>query len=162
MGFHGERARSRRKGQNESLRDLGLPVFNNVDERRLEVVVDGLPLFRGAQLYHSRVTWEGVEAVPRAGRGEGRARLVVLGGEVGGRFSDETAHFLRSLASAKVHGMSELLKRRAHAALMRRWSSTLGCTAARSYALSLLDRVPAGTEPIPSIHEVVRDHRHEL
>ena len=24
--------------------------FNNVDERRFEVVVDGLPLFRGAQL----------------------------------------------------------------------------------------------------------------
>ena len=80
-----------------------------------------------------------------------------LGSEVGGRFSDETAHFLRSLASAKVRGMSELLKGRAHAALMRRWCSMLGCAAARSYAWSLLDRVPAGAEgPIPSIHEVMR------
>ena len=56
----------------------------------------------------------------------GRARLVVLGGEVGGRFSDETAHFLRSLASAKVWGMSELLQGRAHAAVMRKWCSMLG------------------------------------
>ena len=30
--------------------DLDLPLFNKVDERRLEVVIDGLPLFRGAQL----------------------------------------------------------------------------------------------------------------
>ena len=175
---------------NVFVRDLDLPVFNNVDERRLEVFVDGFPLFRGAQLAIDTtlvcpLTREGVakprwatenggaslvractlkeRRYPEVAGAEGRARLVVLGGEVGGRFSDETAHFLRSLASAKVRGMSELLKGRAHAALMRRWSSLLGCTAARSYALSLLDRVPAGAEgPIPSIHEVMRDHSHKL
>ena len=35
---------------NVFVRDLDLPEINNLDERRLEVVVDGLPLFRGAQL----------------------------------------------------------------------------------------------------------------
>ena len=80
-----------------------------------------------------------------------------------GGFSDETADFLRSLASEKVRGMSELLQGRAHAALLRRWSFMLGWTAARSYALSLSDRVPAGAVGlIPSIHEVMRDHRYEL
>ena len=50
-----------------------------------------------------------------------------------------------------------LLKGRAHTALMRRWCSMLGCTAARSYALPLLDRVPAGADgPTPSIQEVLR------
>ena len=174
---------------NVFVRDLHLPVFNKLDERRLEVVVDGLPLFRGALVAIDTtlvcpLTWEGV-AKPRCATengaslerartrrerrcpelvgAEGRARLVVFLGEVGGRFSEEAAHFLRSLASAKVRGMSKLVKRRVHAALMRRWCSMLGCTAARSYALSLLDRVPAGADgPTPSIHEVMRDHRHEL
>ena len=117
----------------------------------------------GASLVRARARTRKERRYPELAGAEGRARLVVLGGEVGGRFSDETAHFLRSLASAKVRGMPELLKGRAHAALMRRWSSMLGCTAARSYALSLLDRVPAGAEgPIPSIHDIMRDHRHEL
>ena len=35
---------------NVFVRDLDLAMFDNMDERRLEVVVDGLPLFRGAQL----------------------------------------------------------------------------------------------------------------
>ena len=111
-----------RVGTNVFVRDLDLPVFNNVDERRLEVVVDGLPLFRGAQLAIDTtlvcpLTREGVakprcatengaslvrartrkeRRYPQLAGAEGRARLVVLGAEVGGRFSDETAHFLRS------------------------------------------------------------------
>ena len=39
-----------------------------------------------------------------------------------------------SLASVRVRGMSELLQGRVHAALMRRWSSMLECTAARPHA----------------------------
>ena len=105
---------------NVFVRDLDLPVVNNLDERRLEVVVDGLPLFRGAQLEIDTtvvrpLTREGVakpkcatengaslerartrkeRRCPELVGAEGRARLMVLGGEVGGRFSDETAHFL--------------------------------------------------------------------
>ena len=57
-----------------------------------------------------------------AGRG-GRARLVVEGAEVGGRFSSETSQFLRGLVSAKVRGVPPPLKGKAAAAWMRRWSS---------------------------------------
>ena len=33
-----------------NVRDLDLPVLNATDSRRLEVVVDGVPLFGGSQL----------------------------------------------------------------------------------------------------------------
>ena len=38
--------------------------------------------------------------------------MLVLAGEVGGRFSLETAHFLRCLASAKVWGVPQILQGR--------------------------------------------------
>ena len=92
----------------------------------------------------------------------GRAQLVVLAGEVGGRFSAETAQFLTGLASAKVRELPELLRGRAHAAWLRRWSSLLACAAARAFALSLLDRdTSAGVDgPTPSAQEVVSADRH--
>ena len=97
---------------NVFLRDLDLGVGGVLDNRRLEVVVDGLPLFNGAQLavdttlvspirrdgaprpkahevngialQHARRTRR-----PRTpnSQAEVGARLVVLAGEVGGRFS---------------------------------------------------------------------------
>ena len=60
----------------------------------------------------------------------------MLAGEVGGRFSDETAQFLRALASAKVREGPQLLQGRAHAAWLRRWSAMLACAAARAFAPS--------------------------
>ena len=65
-----------------------------------------------------------------AGEG-GRARLVVLAAEVGGRWNVETAQL---------------------------WPD---CTAARAFTVSLLDNRPAvGTgEPIPSVQEVMRAAR---
>ena len=39
----------------------------------------------------------------------------------------------------------------------------LGCTAARAFAVSLLDRVPAGVDgPEPSVHDVMKDDGHLL
>ena len=153
-------------------------------------MVDGLPLFQGAQMAIDTtlvcpLTREGVaqprtatvngarlevarrrkEArYPELAGDRGRARLVVLAGEVGGRFSDETAQFLRALASAKVREVPQLLQGRAHAAWLRRWSAMLACAAARAYALSLLDRdCSAGVDgPTPSMHEVLGDSRHFL
>ena len=145
---------------NVFIRGMDLGAFNLFDTRRLEVVVDGLPLLGGAQLaVVCPLTREG-EARPRAatvsgacltvaGRRKearypelvgdnGRARLVVLAGEVGGRFSLETAHFSMCLASAKVRGVPQILQGRAHAAWLRRWSSMLACSAARAFALSFV------------------------
>ena len=162
--------------------------MNQFDTRRLEVVVDGLPLFQGAQLAVDTtlvcpLTREGA-AKPRSavvsgvclrvarrrketrypelvGDG-GRARLVVLAGKVGGRFPEETASSLRGLAAPKVRDVPELLQGRARAAWLRRWGSMLACAAARAFALSLLDRdCSAGVDgPIPSVHEVLGETRH--
>ena len=172
---------------NVLVRDLHLHAINNLDSRRLEVVVDGLSLFRGAQLaidttLVSPLSGNGTarprcatvsgaaldlarirkeRRYPEFAGDHGRARLVVLAGEIGGRFSSETAQFLRCLASDKVRSTPLILKGRIHAALIRRWSAMLGCSAARSYALSFLDKVPAGVDgPSPSANEVLRDDRH--
>ena len=89
-------------------------------------VVDGLPLWGGSQLaVDTPLTRDGVaqrgtattngKSLARARRrkeltypeltGEhGRARLVVMGVEVGGRWSAETSVFLRCLAAAKARG----------------------------------------------------------
>ena len=66
----------------------------------------------------------------------GRARLVVLAAQTGGRWSNETAHFLRSLAKAKAESVPLLLQNRVKAAWLRRWSSILACSAGRGFAIS--------------------------
>ena len=99
------------------LRDLDLGfVGSEADGRRLEIVVDGLPIFSGAQstpfwcvrCEKKKTTRAAVEdrvRVTRARRRKeatcpelvgkrARARLVVLGVEMGGRFSEETRSFL--------------------------------------------------------------------
>ena len=138
---------------------------NALDSRRLEVVADGLTLWHGAQLAinttlvsplrrdgtarrraanHDGAALE--EARQRKERtylelsGDGgRARLVVLAAEVGGRWSRETAEFLCALAKARAQSEPLLLQGRAQAAWLRRWSAMLACSAARSFPMSLLD-----------------------
>ena len=93
---------------NVMVRDLDLGAFNRLDGRRLEIIADGFPLWRGAQLavdttlvspikadgtarrHAARRNGIALEAARRAkerkypklaGRG-GRARLVVVGAEV--------------------------------------------------------------------------------
>ena len=142
-------------------------------------VADGLNLWRGAQLAidttlvsplsrdgsaSRRAANHDGAALQRARRrkedtypelsGEGgRARLVVLAAEVGGRWSVETAQFLSALAKG--------IQGRVEGAWLRRWSATLACSAARSFAVSLLDRrpVPGTCDAILSAHEVMRDDR---
>ena len=110
---------------NVKLRDLNVSVRAG-DERHIEVVASGLPLFGGAQLAvgatlpgvlgrdgecRLRADWqdgavaEGVRddkgaAHPELASGT-RCWLVVVAQETGGRFSAETADFLRQLALAR-------------------------------------------------------------
>ena len=149
--------------------DLDLLEFNGLDDRRLEVIADGLTLWRGAQLaidttlvspLHSDGTairraaahdGAALEAARRrkervypelSGDG-GRARLVVLAAEVGGRWSNETAGFLCALAKARAETVPFLLQSRAEAAWLRRWNAMLACSAARAFSMSLLEQRPA-------------------
>ena len=105
-----------RVSSNVLVRDMDLSVFNQFDSRRLEVVADGLTLWNGSQLAidttlvsplhrdgtarrraadHNGVALEHARRRKAATYPEltwdmGRARLVVLAAEVGGRFSTET------------------------------------------------------------------------
>ena len=124
-------ARQERVRMNVFVRDMDLAYHENLDGRRLEVVADGLPLHGGAQLaidttmvspLHSNgVARRGASdrkglalEVARkrkemtypelAGEG-GRARLVVLAIEVGGR-----AQFLSSLAWTNSRDLPEELQ----------------------------------------------------
>ena len=117
-----------RVSTNVMLRDLDISPPQNSDGRRLEVVAEGLTLFGGCQLAldatlvsplhgdgtHRRgaditdgaalgeARKDKVRTYPELCRGNGRALLVVIAGEVGGRWSDETKSFLWCLASAKA------------------------------------------------------------
>ena len=169
--------------------DLVLPEVAAGDGRRRKVVVDGLPLFGGAQLAvdthlvcalrtdgqpTTRAAVEDGAKVTRARRRKeatyaelvgrrARARLVVLGVEVGGRFFLETQSFLTQLARAKARGETYILRRRVEQAWRLRWGS-LACTAARAVAAPLLELPCAhgadgGTH---ASHEVERDLGHGL
>ena len=65
--------------------------------------------------------------------------LVVLGAEVGRRWSSETSQFLAAPAAARVL-MPEILQGRAKAAYLRRWSAIVARSAAWAFTISLLDR----------------------
>ena len=158
-----------RVSTNLHVRDMDLAVFNNLDDRRLEVVAVGLTLWQGAQLaidttLVSPLRRDG-SARPRAADHDGaeleearrrkertypelsgdggRARLVVLAAEVGGRWSVETAQFLVSLAKAKADA-ADVLRGRVQQAHIRRWSALLACSAVLLFVFA---GPPSGASP---------------
>ena len=160
----------------------GARPFVQLDGRRLEIIADGLPLWRGARLAIDTTLVSPIRAdgtarrhaahrdgvaleearrtkerkYPELAGNGGRARLVVVAAEVGGRFSAEANQFLRGLVSAKVRGVPDILKGKAAAAWSRRWRSMLGCVVANSFALSLLGRVPPGADgEVPLVSDVL-------
>ena len=66
-------------------------------------------------------------------------RMVVIAGEVGGRWSEETKAFLWSLACEKSRSEATVLRKSVRAAWYRRWCCLLACAEAK-VALSLLER----------------------
>ena len=165
--------------------DLGVPVAG--DNRRLEVVVDGLPLHGGVQLAvdttlvssvrgsgeprQGAATTDGVALTQARRRKEktyrelsgpgARARLVVLALEVGGRWSAEAKSFVGQLAKARARSEPRVLQRRMEQAWRLRWCSILSCAAARSFAMSLhgLKGTIGADGHAPMPHEVECDHR---
>ena len=94
-------------------------------------------------------------------KGAGLGLSVVLGAEVGGRWSEETAEFLTALAWAKVRDLPDELQQEGRRAWLRRWQRLLGCTAAKAFAMSLFGLVPGGVDgAVPSVHEVICEARH--
>ena len=156
-----------RLSSNVMVRDLDLRAPDMHDGRRLEVVAEGLPLFGGALVSalncdgsarpHAADV-DGVALSPRRGKKKltypelvglrSRARLVVLAGEVGGRWSAETMSYLGLLAKARTRSETHLKSRRVEQA----WRIP--------FAASLLEqRVSIGCDgKAPVSHEVVADH----
>ena len=147
---------------NVLLRDLNL-VVQRQDERRIEVIANGLPLWSGAQLAvdttlvsaldsagqarrHQRSTAGAALRIARKAKERtypellrsARCRLVVLGIELGGRWSTEAAQFIRLLARSRARAAPPLLRSSATAAYVTRWSALLSFAAARALAASLL------------------------
>ena len=113
----------------------------------MEVVVNGLPLFGGSQIAEDTTLVSALHCdgtpLRRAAAEDGvaltaaalrksrtypelvgpraRARLVVMGVEVSGRWAPETRTFLSLLALARARGESRLLQRRAGQAWRLRW-----------------------------------------
>ena len=160
------------------------PGVNTTDGRRLEVVVDGLSLFQGAQLAIDTTLVSALRAdgtprsraatTPGAALDDARTReettypelvgegswskLVVLAAEVGGRWSAETAQFLGALAASKARSAPEIMQASVAHAWRHRWRRLLACTAAKAFASSLLEhRSPVSAAgDIPSVHDVIR------
>ena len=73
----------------------------------------------------------------KKGIGTGRAQLVVLGIEIGGRWSEEGVTFIRILANHKASSNPLSLRRSAALAWTSRWTALLATAAMRSFACSL-------------------------
>ena len=124
--------------QNGYLRDLQVGGVSPTDERRLECVVTGLPLYNGAQLAVDTTLVSPLrrngEPRLRAQREDGaaladarrrkearypelrgtRCRLVVTAMEVGGRWSEESYDFLAALTAARARDAPQLLRESAY------------------------------------------------
>ena len=149
------------------LADLNVQHVQHIDDRRIDVIANGLALWGGAQLavdatLVSPLTRAG-EPRRRAGRFAGaaltdarkakeraypellhnsRCRLVVLGIEVGGRWSEEAASFITSLARTKTRDIPAPLRHAAATSLISRWTAFLTHAAMTAFAASLLFEDP--------------------
>ena len=181
-------ARVCREAGGRLVRDLDLEIADRADERRLEVAVDGLPLFGGAQLAIDATIVSTLRGDGSARRGasvedgvaltaakrrkerrypelvgpRSRARLVVAGVEVGGRWSHETKLLVSQLARAKARQETWLLRRRSEQAWRMRWGSLIACAVARAVALSLLElpRAVGADGDTPAGYDVERTFHH--
>ena len=148
---------------NTLLTNLNIEHSTRPDDRRIEVIAKGLTLWGGTQLaidttLVSPLTRDG-QPRRRAGRftgaalqdarrrkertypeliGSRRCRLVVLGIETGGRWSEEASMFVKLLAQAKARQAPPLLQTSLAAALISRWTASLSHAAMHAFAASLL------------------------
>ena len=154
------REAGRRVTTNARVQDRDLLPLRQVDNRRLEVVVEGLLLFRGAQLAIHTIVVSPVRSdgtarrqsattngaaldqarrrkertYPELVQPHGRARVVVLGCEVGGRRSEEPRRFLAGLAAAKARCELEVVRKSTTLCWLRRWRTLMACTAEISFS----------------------------
>ena len=137
--------------------DLGVP--RAADSRRLEVVVDRLPLL-DVQLAVDTTLVSALKSdgAPRRGTADHDGVPIAEARRTRERtLSEEAKILVRLLARARAR--SRLMQRRVEQAWRLRWYAIISCAAAKSLAASLLGwRGEHGSDgfPLPS-HEVERD-----
>ena len=154
---------------NVLVRDLNIHP-DRLDDRRIEVIANGLPLWGGAQLAVDTTLVSPLDASGAARRHQRqyqgaalrlarrakertypelmrsqRCRLVVLALEVGGRWSPEASQFVRLLARCRARAVPRPLRPATIAAFSSRWSALLAFSAARAFGASLLGLSLPGT-----------------
>ena len=158
-------------------------AVSRFDDRRIEVIANGLPLWNGAQL---AVDTTIVSPPPPLGRpvlgatrpdpallearrrkeatypellASARCRLVVIGVEVGGRWGSEAASFLRLLARARARAAPEALRPALRSAYVHRWSGLLCAAALLAFADSLTSLPSPGLSnldgPCPDLSDLL-------
>ena len=83
---------------------------------------------------------------PEILRGRG-TRLLVLGCEVGGRWSQDTGFLVRELARLRARACPAALRSAASGAWQRRWWCLLSVASQMALAQTMLDMRPAGGSP---------------
>ena len=170
---------------NVLVRDLNVNPVRQ-DDRRIQVIANGLPLWGGAQLAvdttlvspltaagaprraGGRTTGAALLAARRAKERtypelcrSSRCRLTVLAIEVGGRWSAEAATFVRQLARCEASSTPPPSRAAAISAFTLRWSALLSFAAARSFAASLLSLPLTGTANVdgelPPLSDMLAD-----
>ena len=170
---------------NVLVRDLNVDTARQ-DDRRIEVIANGLPLWGGAQLAVDTTLVSPLTAagLPRraGGRTAGaalltarrakertypelcrsnRCRLTVIALEIGGRWSAEAATFVRLLARCRARSAPPPSRAAAISAFTLRWSALLSFAAARSFAASLLSLPLTGTANVdgelPPLSDILAD-----
>ena len=146
------------------LSNLNIPAVQRFDDRTIEVIANGLPMWHGAQLAVDTTLVSPLtsDAQPRRRGGQyagtalhtarrnkertypelvgaGRCRLVVLAIEVGGRWSTEATQFLRLLAQARARATPAPLRQATITTLIARWSALLTHASMHAFAASLLN-----------------------
>ena len=154
------------------------------------MVVTGLPLYQGKQLAvdatlvapltrtgkaHPEAWWEDGVALAQARHrkettypellASDRCRLVVVGHETGGRWSEEAADFVDKLAKAKAREAPRVLQASAWFSWQRRWTTLVSMAAQDALATTLLT---GSTEDLkylegltPALHGVLSEDRCE-
>lgn len=170
---------------NRRVRDLNVSGVPAWDNRRIEVVADGLPVCAGAQIAldatlvsplsregRPRLSSDTIDgaAVEDARRqkeehtyrdivSSGRCRFITCGMEIGGRFAPRFITFISRLAKAKARSAPRLLQTAARHWWKQRWISMLAVATHVSFAESLISDEMAPTACVdgetPALSEVL-------
>ena len=172
---------------NSFIRDLDLGEFNRLDGRRIEVIADGLSLWQGAQLAIDTTLVSPLHPDGSARRGaasrpglaleqarrrkettypelvgdEGRARLVVLAAETGGRWFYRDSTVPQRPCEGQSRNGTTPHAEPCQGSVVEKVELHLGVQCNKAFTLSLLERRPnpGARVDIPSEQEVLRDDR---